>query len=370
MHIVRVIDELRQGGLQIRLARVVRDLAARGHRVTVLCTRDHGPNAPSVRDAGVEVVLLGPCRWNSRRAVADMARAFRDLRPDIVHAHKIRQYAPATVAARLARVPRIFAQVHLVGTLRRARDRRIERALVHLRTATVTVSRVVADDVRGSLAPFPAPRLCVLHNGVECAPFDAATRADHRDSVCAEFALPPDSLVFLNAARLEKEKNHRGLLDAFAHLHARHPAARLLVAGAGTLRDELERQCADLGLRGLVVFAGDRGDIPRLMAASDVFVLPSHQEGFSNAILEAMASGLPVVASDVGGVRECITTGTNGLVVAPGDTPALAAACAGLADDPAARARMAAANRRRILDFTHQRMIERTLELYETGSLR
>lgn len=371
MKIVRVINELRDGGVQIRLANVACDLASRGHEVTVVCTEAEGPNAARVRDAGVRIEVLPMPRegWDGPRYWSAMARLFRRLAPDVVHSHMFRQNVPATVAARLARVPRIFAQVHLVNTYKRRSWIRAERICSRLRTATLAVSQAVAEDIRIALEPFPPPRLRVLYNGVHLDKFSGIDRDAARRALRTEFALADDAAIVVNLARLHAEKNQLQLVDAFAELAPEFPQSVLLLAGDGEARSDIERRVAERGMQRRIVLAGQRTDVPQLLAACDIFALPSIQEGFSNAILEAMASGLPVVASDAGGAREQVgEDGDGGYVVPVRDAEALRGRLRDLLARPEAARAMGDRNRRVADEFSHETMIRETLEMYGAGA--
>jgi glycosyltransferase involved in cell wall biosynthesis len=364
MKILRVINELRQGGVQLRLVIVARELAKRGHDVTVLCIEAEGPNAEELRRAGVRVECRPVARWWSVREAWKLSRWMKAERFDVVHSHNFRQNMLATMAARFAGVPAIFAQVHTMHTYGRKQWVRTDQLLSRVRSAMLAVSEAVAQDIRQSLKPFPPPRLEVLLNGVELDAFRSMPREEARSGLLAEFRWPAKAVVFLNAGRLSEQKNQRELLEAFAAVHREHPQARLLIAGEGELRGELEQRVGELAIADAVALPGQREDMPRLLAGSDVFVLPSTYEGFSNAILEALASGLPVVASDVGGAREQIREGETGLVVPPRDVPALTHALQRLAGDSAERTRMAEGARKDAERFSLDAMIDRTLRLY------
>lgn len=148
-------------------------------------------------------------------------------------------------------------------------------------------------------------------------------------------------------------------------MHRQVPKTRLLIAGGGELFDELNGVIDKHRLTGKAILAGDRKDVPRLLAGSDAFVLPSKEEGFSNAILEAMAAGLPVLASDVGGAREVIHPPRNGAILPPLDEDALRQAMLEMAQSPESRAAQSAANLEDIQQYTHETMIENTIKLYE-----
>lgn len=365
MKIVRVINELRDGGVQLRLSRVVRDLCRRGHEVTVICTMAEGVHAEEVRRAGVRVEVIPFRHYASPRAIFPLVQLLRRIRPDVVHSHLFRQNTPATIAALIARVPAIYAQVHLVGTYRKRSWVRWEWALNRFRTRTLAVSDGVAHDIRHALHPIPPPRLHVLYNGVDLDAFGHSEPGECRRAILRETGWPADSVILLNAARLAYEKNQEQLLRAFARVQAVEPRGRLLLAGEGDQRATLTDLARALHLDGKVCFAGLRRDVPDLMAGSDLFVLPSREEGFSNAILEAMACGLPVIASDVGGASEQIAHGTSGLVLPPLDEDALTGAMETLISEPETRRRMQTEARRIVQRFTHETMLRETLEMYD-----
>jgi glycosyltransferase involved in cell wall biosynthesis len=167
-------------------------------------------------------------------------------------------------------------------------------------------------------------------------------------------------------ARLHRQKGLGDLLAAVAWVRERVPDVRLLLIGEGELRDELEAQARALGLSGAVIFAGIRTDVAEIVAALDIFVLPSLWEGTSNAVLEAMAAGLPIVATAVGGTPEVVVDGVTGLLVPPRDPSALAGALVTLLQDADLRHRMGRAGRERVKQyFSLERMVRRTEALYE-----
>jgi glycosyltransferase involved in cell wall biosynthesis len=195
----------------------------------------------------------------------------------------------------------------------------------------------------------------VIPNGVQ---------PDH--FACARTAGPLTTI--LTVANLRREKAHEVLFDAIARIAPRHPSIRLRVAGDGPRAAELRALAASLGIADRVTFLGHRDDVPTLLAEADLFVLPSRSEAFPNSVVEAMASGLPVVASGVGGLLELVEPGRTGLLVAPDDPAALADAIDTLADDPArARALGDRAQRTITEHYSFDRMVRAFENLY--GSL-
>ncbi len=187
-------------------------------------------------------------------------------------------------------------------------------------------------------------RIVVIPNAVDLPEAVAGARARVR----AELGVPPGAGLVLAVGRLNAEKGQALLLRAAPVVLSGCPSTVFAFAGDGPLREELEQQAAQLGIAGQVRFLGVRQDVPALLAAADLFVLPSRSEGMPNALLEAMAAGLPVVSFDVGGVSEALTYGESGLLVPPEDVGGLASAMLALLRDEPERLRLGAAARERI----------------------
>jgi len=208
------------------------------------------------------------------------------------------------------------------------------------------------------------PRPPLIMNGINVARYAAATIG--REPWRRREGFYADDLLFVCVARFYPQKNHRDLLQAFAAGSALRPNCRLLLAGDGYLREELEQLARDLGISARVHFLGRRKDVPELLGACDVFVLASLWEGNPLSVMEAMAAGLPVVVTAAGGVPELASSGTHGFVVPPGDVPALSEAMMRMANHPAARQEMgAAAAARARTKFDDRRMVEAYESLYD-----
>jgi len=203
----------------------------------------------------------------------------------------------------------------------------------------------VAESVRESVRRVYGVDAAVIMNGIDLEPIRAA--AEQRCAWRRDNGLSPDDFVFVCVARLMPEKNHTALLTAFSDVVRARSTARLLLVGDGALKANLVARTAVLGLAGKVKFLGIRDDVPAVLAASDAFVLASEFEGNPLSIMEALAAGRPVVATDVGGVADLVNHEVNGLLVPRSDASTLAAAMLRLMVDPAltARLRTAAADR-------------------------
>jgi len=331
--IVHVIPTLRIGGLEKVVVRLIDYLGPDVSQVVV--TPDRTGPVSQLIPAGVPVVPMGdqhgPDRWNAIR----MARLFRKLRPDIVHTRNW-SCIDAVVAARLAGVPVVIHGEHGRDAAdpegKNRRRQRIRRLLAPLVTEFVAVSndlaRWLVEEVR-----IPARKVFTIHNGVDTRSFSP----DGRDSARHALGVPDGSIAIGTVGRLDPVKDHLGLIRAFFRITS-DPRVVLYIAGGGPCQSELERMIRSLGLIHRVHLLGERDDVAKILRGLDVFVLPSLGEGLSNTILEAMATGLPIVATRVGGNPELVLHELTGLLVEPRSSDSLVAALLRYVDDPGLRA--------------------------------
>jgi glycosyltransferase involved in cell wall biosynthesis len=225
----------------------------------------------------------------------------------------------------------------------------------------LAVSDVVAATIGRTYRPRPGS-IHEIPNGVDVARFrDVSDRAITRD----RYAIPQDARVVITVAMLQTQKGHRDLIAAIAGIHPRIPGLQLLLVGDGPLRAELEGDVQARGLGDIVRFVGLTRDVPDLLAASDIFVLPSLWEGLPMALLEAMAAGLPAVATAVSGTAQVLEDGVSGLLVPPDDAAGLATAIESLIRDPGLASRLALAGRSRVeARFSVDEQARRYADLY------
>jgi glycosyltransferase involved in cell wall biosynthesis len=295
------------------------------------------------------------------RAGTDAGRCARARGADLLHGHGLR-FAPLWAAASLAaRRPLVVTLHNLVPPDLPLAARAALRAALLCARQIIAVSAAVA---RSARTVAPAGRVAVVRSGVDVAAFAPGT-PDERAAARAALGLAGCQPAVLCVARLSPEKNVGGFLEAAAIAARRAPGARFLVAGGGPLGPTLRYQIECLDLSGQARLLGRRDDVPRLLAAVDVLCLPSREEGLGLAVLEAMAAGLPVVATNVGGVPEVVAAGETGLLVPPGDPAALAAALAALLTAPDRARAMGAAGRARAAErFTLRHMVAATHAVY------
>jgi L-malate glycosyltransferase len=270
----------------------------------------------------------------SQRAQLEIVRAMR--RDDIAVAHAFDFYSNIMLvpAARLAGVPVIGSHRQLGDLLSRAKFRAQYWAFRFCHRV-VCNSRAAANSLRD--AGLPEQKLAVIPNGLREEAFAACTPAiPHKAGTVR---------VGMIARMNNSVKNHPAFLKAAAKLSQKFPAVEFLLVGDGPLRPGLEQMAAELGIKGRVIFAGERHDIPEMLASLDVSVLISSSESLSNVILESMAAGVPVVATDVGGNPELVKHGETGLLVPSGDEEKLVEALAQLARSSSLRSQYAARSR-------------------------
>ncbi|MDI6709614.1 MAG: glycosyltransferase family 4 protein [Thermoanaerobacterales bacterium] len=365
----RVLQVIRPaaGGMKNHLLTLVR-AAVPSYEVLVACPP--GELAAEAEAAGAEVIPV-PLRGelnpvSDARCAYHLARAVRHLRIDLVHVHGAKAGLVGRPAARLGGVRGIIYTVHNSilyedwPAWKRWMLAHAEAGLSRLTDRIITVS----ENLRRELIEregIEASRIVTIYNGIAPGRFDAGSGA--RTAIRWELGLAGDAPVIGTVARLAPQKGITYLIRALALLRERMPDVRGVVVGDGPLRATLEREAEECGVP--VVFAGYRTDIPALMAAFDVFVLPSVTEGLPLIVLEAMASGRAVVATAVGGLPEAVAEGETGLLVPPKDPDALCAALQFLLNAPGGMARMGAAGRERVFRmFTSERMVQKTLDVY------
>ncbi len=367
LYITQLIDSLDVGGaetLQVTFAEAAR---AGDIRLTVIALRDVGGSAiaEKVQAFGAQVVMFPARKVYDPKRFWRLASFLRRERGDALHTHLTHANILGAVLGRLIGIP-VVATLHSTSI----EPRHDHPALRWLETLAlrygvqciVAVGHQVAEAHRSRLRGKPIE---VVPNAVSLPPgISAAERLALRREMIGDPARP----LLISVGRLALPKGYPDLLTAFAALRQTHPSAALVIVGEGHLRDELAAQIAALKLEGHAILLGARSDVPRLLAASDLYVSASHWEGLSVAVLEAMAAGLPVIATSVGDVPRVVVSGA-GVVVPPKEPAALAEAARALLNDPAQRQSLGAAAKAHV---THNHSpavwLDRHLRLYQEAA--
>lgn len=367
--ICHLIYRLDYGGLENGLVNLINALPPERWRHTVVTLAGYSDFRQRLR-GDVDVIDCPKQPGQDPGLYFRLWKLLRGLRPMIMHTRNL-STLEAQASAWLAGVPiRIHGEhghdVHDLDN-RKRRYRLLRKAFAPLITQFVSVSRLLEDYLLQDIgvAPAKVTRIC---NGVDTARFQPARDAQRTVLAGAPFDAA-GRLVIGTIGRMQAVKDQLTLIRAFIHLLQIRPAMRervcLVMVGDGPLRTQADALLRAAGCADLAWLPGTRGDTPALLNAFDLFVLPSLAEGISNTILEAMATGLPVIATSVGGNPELVVPGTTGMLVPRADPAALAAALASYADDPALLGRHGQAARKRACDdLSLARMIEQYDQIY------
>jgi glycosyltransferase involved in cell wall biosynthesis len=341
------------GGLERLLVEFARWHDRSRFELEFVALGDVGRPANDIRDAGCEVTVLNCERRSRYRQVRELAWHFRDRGVDVVHTHNAYPHLYGTLAARLAGVPAVIHTRHGRRFGQTWRERLYFAAASRLANRVVAVSEDTGALCR-RLGWLDDRKVARIYNGIDIDRF--------------AFRGPTDEPRAISVGRLSPEKDFATLLRAVALVVASKPDFRLLLVGDGPERAALERLSSELKLSDHVQFFGERNDVAELLSGRGVgfFVASSLTEGVSLTLLEAMAAGLPVVATNVGGNPEIVVPDETGLLVPSADPAALAEAMLWMSRDPFRRVQMGSAGRRRVeRQFSVRGMIEQYEALYE-----
>lgn len=369
--IVHVVYRFDVGGLENGLVNLINHMPASAYRHVVVALTEVTSFKDRVGRRDVEFIALNKPPGHAIGLYPRLYRLFRELRPSVVHTRNLAALE-ATVPAWAAGVP---VRVHgehgrdvddLTGSSRRHQwMRRLYRPFV---TAYVALSRDLAQYLTGKVG-IPALRVTQIYNGVDTDRF-SPSRPTEADPVAGFPFVDGEHWTVGTVGRMQTVKDQLTLASAFILALSQRPELRprmrLAMVGEGPLRVQAQVLLDDAGLTGLCWLPGERSDVAEVMRRLSCFVLPSLAEGISNTILEAMASGLPVIATDVGGNAELVTAGQTGEIVAAEDPVSLAAALLRMADDPERAAVMGLAGRADVeRRFSLQAMVSAYQSLYD-----
>jgi glycosyltransferase involved in cell wall biosynthesis len=351
-----MINSFETGGSERQFAVMAQNLAHEKFQVSLGCILRLGPFASAFGDVP-EFRLGGSLySWTSIRARLRLAALLRERQIHVAHAFDFYTNLTLIPAARLARVPVVIGSQRQLGDLLTPRQSRAQTAALRWCDGVVCNSQAAADGLaKNGLSP---EKLFIIGNALPEQAFSGTKESVDRRPGCLRLGM----VARMNA----HSKNHAGFLRIASRIHSEMPEVEFLLAGDGPLRPELEKQAQDLGLENRVVFLGDRKDIPDILASMDVAVLTSDSESLSNALLEAMAAGLPVVAYHVGGNAELVNQEV-GLLIPAGDEEGFADAVLRLLALPAMRLQLGQNGRQFAREnFSLERILAQYEACYET----
>ena len=365
LRIMHVVNNLGRGGLENGLVNLTRHLDPRRFEHVICAIRGLGPSTERLPRDRVQVRALDEAASASRLQLPALVRAIRDVRPDVVHSRNWGAIE-AVLAARIARVRGVIHSEHgfeaAASVAEPWRRRGFRRIAYEAADRVLTVSSQLRD-LHAARTGFRASRISVIHNGVDCSRFspDPAIRRTVRN----ELGIAETALCVGSVGNLLPVKDHNTLLESLAVLDSRRVDWQLLLIGEGPERARLQAFVDGRGWQSRVRLLGSSHRVPDLLRAMDVFVLPSLAEGMCNALLEAMATGLPSIVTAVGGNPEVVVDGESGLLWPAGDCQALAVQVERVWEDPGLRARLGQGALRRVRDqFSLESMVQAYEKLY------
>lgn len=363
LRVLQMIPTLDRSGAEKQMVLLAKGLPRDRFAVEVAALTRLGPLEGELREAGIPVTLIGKRLKVDPAAAARFVRFLRRGRFDVVQTWIFAANVHGRVAARMARVPVVVTAEMAVDLWKSPLHFRIDRALARWTDRVVGNSQAVVDFYRETVG-LPAAKLELIRSGIG----DEEPPAVDRAAVRKELGIAPDAPVALFAGRLAPQKCVADLIDAVDLLQHIRPGLVTLIAGDGPERSRLQERARAFTLTagGRVRFLGHRDDVPALLGAADMLVLPSRYEGLPNVVLEAMQFRKPVVATAAPGTTEVVRAGETGLLVPIGDKKALAAAIRDLIDDPNLARRLGEGGRARVeSEFRVDDMVARFADLYE-----
>jgi L-malate glycosyltransferase len=357
--IIQVTWSLVAGGMETYAFRLAANLDKRKFRPVICALDSGGVLEPEVKAAGIPYHIMDRRAGIDFRLVGRLHRLFLKERASIVHTHHFNGLFYASLAARLAGA-RLIHTEHALVDLERRSLRLTTRALTLLCDHIVAVGDGIGQVLRANVG-IPASKVNTVYAGVDPSAFGQSREAARR-----ALGLATNVPVAVIVARLYPEKNHGLLLKAFKRVVRELPDAQLLIAGDGTEEAAIRQEIASLALGDHVHMLGARRDVPLLLAASNLLVLPSLREGLPIAVLEAMTSSLPVVATAVGDIPRVVRHEETGLLV-PSDDEALAHAMITLLSNQELARRFGLAGKQQAAKFDLRTMVERYEKIYEAS---
>ena len=363
LRIAYVIKEMVMGGSQTHLVQVLRLLDRQRFEPRLYCLTGQGPLIDAVRALDVPVVTTTPGLSFKGPSLlmrcAALAQALRRDRIDVVHSYLLRANLVGSVGARLARVPVVLCSKR--GCHWRKGFELISAKIGNTLANRITVNAEAVREFVHDNEGCPREKMVVIPSGVDTDRFQPLPPADFK----ARLGLPASRLVVGVVTRMRVRKGVEEFIRAIARVRETHAETHGVIVGEVSLDDGLQALVRALGLDAHLTLLGRRSDMPEVLSALDVFVLSSHDEGMSNAILEAMAMEKPVVATDVGGTGEVVRHGQSGLLVPPKDPEPLAVAIRDMLAQPSRAREMGRVGRRIVEDgFSAHAMVRQMERLY------
>ena len=370
-NIVFLIDGLGWGGAERLMIPILANMDRRlfSVRVGVFQVRNGNPIADDLRALGIPVDLIPVPYMRDLTAVSRIVAYLKDVNADLIHAQLELGDILGGLAALRMRLP-IVSTLHTMPSQDMSLKSRMHQeveyfCLRHFFNMVISVSDE-ARQFHKDIGKLPDRKTCTIYNGIDLSHFPASPQSD-REAVLREFNIPAAATVLITVAVLRELKGIQYMIRALPEILSVHPDLYYLIAGSGDFQSALMEEAVRVGVSERVVFAGARKDVPALMSASDIFILPTLTEALPTVLAEAMAASLPILASRVGGVPEMVEDGINGKMVAPADPQQLANVCTDMLRDPDALVKMGLAGRQIVEEkFNVRVQVDKLQALYQS----
>ncbi len=317
-----LINCLIHAGAQSVLINLLKNLDRDKFEPAVISLEKRAPLAARIKELGIPVYSAAAAGKYDIGAAYRLYKLLKGLQPDILHTHLFHADLTGRLLGKICRIPVIMNTIHNINLGSSFRDFLL-RKTDFISDYTVVICRAAAERFVEKKIVSPQ-KLKVVYNGIDTADFNIPDRVEAREEICREFALKHDKKIAVSIGRLRPVKGYSYLLQALKLIKEELADWHFLIVGEGELYSRLQKECEDLALKSHVTFTGVRNDIPQLLAASEFLVLASLWEGLPVVIEEAMAAGLPVIATEVGGVPELVINRETGFITTPGDSRELA----------------------------------------------
>jgi L-malate glycosyltransferase len=359
--ILYIIWSLDLGGAEQVVMNLAMHLNRKRFEPIVCCLNGKGRYAEKVEQAGIKVIALDKAPKLDPTLLFRLISLIKREKVDLIHTHLFTSNLWGRLAAKFSGVP-VVSTEHNVDVWKNKFHFAVDRFLLPVNARIIFVSKKVKEFYEERLGRMNGVAQ-VFYNGIEVDKFSAASR---NPLLKKELGINTANEVIAVVGRLVPAKAMDLFLEAFASLQKNRKNVSALIVGDGPLRSELEAKAVQLQIRDSVVFSGFRKDLPEIYRIMDVFVLSSLREGFPMTLLEAMASEVPSVTTDVGGVGECIENGVDGFLVPTQDVQALARSIEKILADPALRQSFVEKAKKKVCSkFSVQHMVDEHEKLYE-----
>ena len=364
INILHIVLTLGTGGLENGIVNIINGSDPEKFTIDVLCLRGTGELAQRIKNNASQVITDESADASLISAVKRIRQACNDNAYDIIHTHGWATMLAGYIATMFSRTPIVINGEH--GTLyyETWRQRFMQKFLFNRMKLNLSVSQALVEEISRKFG-VASSRFKAILNGVDIERFQPDTKA--RMQVRQALNIEANDVIIGSVGRLVEVKNYPSLLKAFSLVSQRFTNVKLMLAGDGPLRDLLEEMADTLGIKENVLFLGRREDVAAVMNAMDIFVLPSFREGLSNTVLEAMASGLPVVVTNVGGNPEIVVENQSGFLFTVSDCEQLASMLSDLIANEEQRKSMSDFARSHVVHhYSLQVMIESYQKTYQS----